>query len=705
MTDPIPSAFEEMIRDAVSQPLANPEFVNSLWTELAHSTVRRPTLGEKVASALRPAWRVAIPVALVLVILYATVGPQRVMAAVQTLFDYLPGVGAVQNLNRAKVLGKPVQLQQNGITVTVENLTATQERTWLRLKVEGWAPDPHWADTPEGQNHEPILSLPGQAAIVANNSDVYLGNVLFAEYQFAPLPSDADQVTLLLDQLPHTAFGSAPQDWRFTLTLRQATAQDMLPDAGIAPLSSPSYNGIRLSIVQVFQDADQTLLTIRLDTPTLNDSLDPAWTSQLSLRSLQGQIYPLTLQATQGDRTATFRTRAFHASQDMTLRLEQMFLIESQPTADSAPAFIFDPGPDAQIGKHWALNQVLESGRFRLHVVGADLETTPDSEPLLVFSVDRPGNDVRGVMLDCSSPLCLSAQTDDLALPMRHQFQPTVTLKGLPQEHLKISLGNLYYTVTGPWEAGWHAQGIPAPSQTATSRPSLQPLSTMVPSPTTPAQPDSPVALLQKNYRALYGQPGWVYVRSESIEPENSPDYQNETFGPAHAIDESWQYIDADGLIQQQVWIETSPDGRVWHKIARDGPTQVDFIAGTSIEDPSMVVRPQADPLSNSIENAQKYHLQFSQEKTTLEDRSCWLVRLATVFDPPTTIAPHAKQVSRSETRTWIDRETGQILQFQTVFTFVDGEEQAIQTMRYHIKERIDTPPQEILDLLKQVNP
>ena len=72
---------------------------------------------------------------------------------------------------------------------------------------------------------------------------------------------------------------------------------------------------------------------------------------------------------------------------------EALPVIEDFPV--DQPGFSFDPGPTPQIGQSWTLNETVNVGSFKLHVVGAKL--TAESVNL-VFEFEPAGN-VTGVML------------------------------------------------------------------------------------------------------------------------------------------------------------------------------------------------------------------------------------------------------------------------------------------------------------------
>jgi hypothetical protein len=211
--------------------------------------------------------------------------------------------------------------------------------------------------------------------------------------------------------------------------------------------------------------------------------------------------------------------------------------------------------------------------------------------------------------------------------------------------------------------------------------------------------------LLEKGFQTLYSQSGWIHVVYETIEQEDTENYQSgRLLGPSHSIGETWQYVEQDKTISKEVWIDKTIEGAIWQQIARDGKTQVNFTTGTANEDEKLVVKVHVENLPDLILRS-NYASDVNREETVLEGQPCLLITLASRFDPPIETAGIAQRVVQSESKTWIDQKSGLIRMVQTVSKLEDGSTLILQTMRYPVKERIDEPPQEVLDLLKRVNP
>jgi len=187
--------FEDKVRETVTMPQADPQFVSELWERLASQPARKLSVLDHLAAALHSRWMMPATALLILVVIFTALGPQRVLAAVQALFNYLPGVGHVSDIDQASLLSGSVSEERDGYTVTVENFVASPDRTWLRLKIEGWQEGTVLGK--QSSPHEAPSLLAGNGIVLQpNQSDIFVGDALSAEYQFAALPADKEEDTL-----------------------------------------------------------------------------------------------------------------------------------------------------------------------------------------------------------------------------------------------------------------------------------------------------------------------------------------------------------------------------------------------------------------------------------------------------------------------------------------------------------------------------
>jgi len=708
MPNKTPISIEEKIRAVTVLPEPSPAFVENLWQQLADLPQPRPSIGNRLSRLLQPSRLVPAAITLVMIVLFLLVGPQRVIAAIETLFNYLPGVGLVNHVDQAVILTEPILQERGEYTVTVENMVSSQERTWLRIKVDGWQESPDFISQPDRQPGWPYLQLSEGQTLQANQSDTYIGDALYAEYQFPPLPAGTKAVHLLLPQIPQTLQGEAPESWDFSLNLRQAEPKDSLPEAWSRPRTSPIVNGVSMQLLQIVQEADSTYLTIRFDTPTLNDTLSTDWFSQLSLKDAQGHIYPLRLVKSIGGRSALFQTRPFTGQENLHLHLNRLQLVD-EPQDGYAPGFTLDFGSAPQIGQRLPLDQTLKQGAHQIHIVGIVLESSKEGRPILAFELEPPAGNIQNVLLRCSQPICYQSAGKPSSIEGGTVPQPVIELKELPVGPLRIEMGLISYAVDGPWSIDWQPPLLMAGLRiqaTITAVPTTALSDTPVPVPTTNTSTipsylgilaDEVRALLEKGFQTLYGQAGWIHVVYE-----NEESYLNGvstlTFG------ETWQYMEPDGTISKQVWIEKTLDGAIRQKIARVGKTEVNFTTGIATENASLQSRAQIDNLPDLILQSKLAENVLKEEKI-VDGEPYQIITLQEHHDPAIEVTPLTKRVILDQFKTWINQETGLVWMTQIIYRFEDGTELISQSMRYSTMERINHPPQDVLDLLGQVIP
>lgn len=708
MPNESPISIEEKIWAVTVMPKPSPEFVENLWRQISDLPQPKPSIWDRLSRSFRPVWFTPAAVTLVLIMLFFSIGPQRVIAAIESLFSYLPGVGLVSDIDQAAILTEPVSKERDGYAITVENLVSSPERTWLRIKVDGWYESYDSTYHSDRQPDWPYLQLSDGQAIQANQSDTYIGDALYAEYQFPPLPAGTKAVHLQLPQIPQTLKGEAPENWDFSLNLRQARPKDSLPEAWSKPRASPMVNGVSMQLLQIVQEVDSTYLTIRLDTPTLNDTLSTDWFSQLSLKDAQGHIYPLRFEKDLGGRSAVFQTRSFTGEEKLHLQLNRLLLV-NEPQDSFAPGFILDFGSASHIGQHLSLDQTLKQGAHQIHIIGVVLENNQEGRPVLAFEIEAPAGDIQNVLLRCSQPICDQSTGKLSNIESGAVPQPVIELKELPEEPLHVELGLISYVIDGPWSIDWQPPLLTASlltQTTITAVPKTALSDTPVPAPTTNTSTislylgtlaDEVRALLEKGFQTLYGQAGWIHVVYENEE-------SNVNSGLMCELGETWQYMETDGSISKQVWIEKTPDGAICQKIAREGKTEVNFTTGTAVENTSLQTKAQIDSLPDWILRYRKAE-NVLREESVVDGQPYLIITLQDHHNPPIIVTMHPKRVTLSQSKTWINQETGLIWMTQITYQYEDGTEETLQTMRYPLMERVSDPPQEVLDLLEQVLP
>lgn len=703
MTKSSSLSIEEKVRQATLTPAPRPEFSEELWQRIVTHPRPKPSPSRGLTHLFaRPVWAAAV-ILLVVMLGIAVVGPQKVVAAFRSLLGYVPGIGFVQNTHTIRMVEVPVRVERDGVVVTVESGLVDAQGVHLNLKVVGLPTSKLLADPLSHENKgQPYLQLPSGQHIPLISGLSSRGKETNAKYLFGVVPPDVDQVVLVLPNLPGLEKGEAIEDWQIPLQLRNLNQKDQITASLPIEVVSEKRNGVALVLEEVAQDVDYTILKVHLDTGNSTISPNNEWWKQLSLSDQDGKIYPLTDMQTVDLNNETIRvlkTTAMSGTERLSLTLRELELSVSFPNPEGAPGFRFDPGRSPQIGQRWDLNQTIEANNYKLHFLQVEMIQEEQGGVLFRFALDpQPG--LSTLLLGCGfQDSCGGGGAS--VWPGVGPLITDLSFKRIPNEPFSVRVGTLMVSVDGPWQVTW--QPLPL-SPEVLARPTATPRQTPIPPMPTPTAviqqsvAEKVLPLLEKGFSALYGKPGWVHIISENIEADNSG-----FLGPKHTIGEYWQHVDADGKIIKKALVVKDPNGAVWQTIARVGGKQVNFTAKTAMEDPSLIEQAQRDPLPEHIENDIHQGAQVLMEETDLDGKPCYLITEIYDYNPPVHYEGTEMTVARTELKTWIEQETGHILVRERIDHLADGRSIVSQHLRTLAQERVDSPPQEILYYLNQV--
>lgn len=229
MIDWMPTTqFEENVRLSFGVPEIRSEFVKQLLAEIN----QRASDGQQKTPPLRrfkPVWTAALVLLSIVLIVVLAMGPQRVYAAFQQLFGYIPGVGIVDQSSSLRVLAEPVSLTREGVTVSVDQVILTGTETRLNFGVSG----------------VPLSAYPKEEAVTGCIQPEYLrlpdGTQLNVN---EPIPANVDEATFILPCIFNTLPGTVPTDWELPLRFIEVP-----PDFTIIPVMAVTTETV--SITQV----------------------------------------------------------------------------------------------------------------------------------------------------------------------------------------------------------------------------------------------------------------------------------------------------------------------------------------------------------------------------------------------------------------------------------------------------------------------
>ncbi len=699
-------------------------------------------------------WAAALlAVLLALILLFAAVGPARVIAAVRGLFGYVPNVGFVEQpqavlqatvavehprlstaTTQAALLatdvpaaveepGLPSQ-EQSGITVAVTEAVAEADRLVIVTKVTGLPNDlfsfeharalgAYVDEHPDDPVQEQIR-LPDGTLLDHNyrgggncgGEGDAVTSWLTCKSVYAPLPQGVTEFTLEIGRLPNALPGELPEDWRLPVRLEPA-AQVVAPQE--PGLVSDKVNGLTLLLLKAAQTPSETAFQFGMEWEGQNRMV--GHTAPITLRDSAGRYYLLYGGSDSGSYTnenpnftslSSMVTTPIRSTEPLTFSLDWAAVSVFGANAPGA-SFTFDPGPSPQIGQEWALDQPLQVGDLSMKVVAARLKQDPSGQYSLEFDLHAP-EDVYGLTLFPRDADSVGASTGvDRA---RNVLVSIVLLNGIPTGPITLDAQEASLHVTGSWQIVWAPEKMSFPLAAGPT-----------PAPTRLAPPlelaaDQPLlqevqALLDQGYASFRQGPGWVHVVKETRSEPGSGmlDTGEGPLQPPLTTNEEWYQVDAQGLSSVNAYLSYDPDGKLVSASFQNGTVHFSLPDARGGISPDVFV--SAPALDNNLLNTLSYRLsqgqEFQQEEVELDGKPCLLFTLPDRFDPPQAQWGETEPVKESAYQVWIDRETGRVVQSGTRITYVDGSSRYSYLYKLLKIELVDQPSQDVMDLLNSV--
>lgn len=367
--------LEDQIREVVRVPDPNPEFAAHLRGRLASLSVTpaRPRF------RLNLAWGLGIALA-VLVIAASLPGAA---SAIRQLFGFIPGIGPVEQGTAQKVLEAPVMVTRDGVTLTIEQVIAYDDRVELSYRVDGLpaGQEPTGADACGGPDMYPVLSLPDGSQVPAEPMALG-GEMLAAGYRMghgfdAAFPAEASGATFHLKCLQNAQPGAAPEDWAVPFQLAAAPTDQpvgKLLEPGNAPVVvEPAGVDTSFTFLGGALHDDGYHFFFRFSAADTAPDFMTARPAAMYLIDSSGQRVDLinTLPWSPFEAVDIWEYRAAMppAPGPVTVHIDGVAVYY----LGQAAAFEFAPGEDAQVGQTWVLDERFTIGGHDLTVSSAEM--------------------------------------------------------------------------------------------------------------------------------------------------------------------------------------------------------------------------------------------------------------------------------------------------------------------------------------------
>lgn len=483
-----------------------PEDIN-LWPNISVQLERKSQM-------FKPRSR---PIVVIMATLLSLLVLSGVTFALGNALGYLPGVGLVENNSGIRILASPSSVTREGITVTVSQALVYQDHVELSYTVDGIAElydsgkdmcssnhsnNDFWSDA------DAELRLPDGTVVRRDYEGKYQSqniNVMKPVYAVS-VPSNVTEITMLLQCIPFTKLGTAPENWEIPFQLVAipagtvvgepvvdvyATSKPIIPESAssiddvIDPVNatgsvpSPVVTMTLTRIIPV--DPDKMVVYLSLNMEEKDPSLVSIMPLDVYMIDSQGQKTRMRgnyLWQPFEHRVGSefeFTTQAKPAAGPLTIVVEKAVAYYAPGHVDpslvkpSDLEFTFEVGENPQFGQTWALNNTIEIAGYPIRVTSArainwDEVKTPsyidgsqgyeygymftvETDPSIKFSTEMD------IMFE--SPLCRETNGNSLIPTGSTQHYAQLCRNAYPNGQVKVQIWQLAVLVENTWQATW----------------------------------------------------------------------------------------------------------------------------------------------------------------------------------------------------------------------------------------------------------
>lgn len=431
----------------------------------------------------------ARPILLILTILLALTLLSGVAYAIGRLTGFIPGIGFVET-SALRVLAEPVAVTRDGITVSIEQVVLSADKTVVVYKVEGIPADAYSNGENTGvssYSHTTVVPLEETPEVVTPiienahscNAVIRLlppdGSILGMRYSegrgwgsegsdwisgfevrivYGPFPKDVNEATFIMSCVDGTTPGRLPEHWEVPLRFVPAP-----PDMNILPVvdvasstTAPDASQSAMSIEKVIETADGYIAIGKFRSIGLPlNAKAQRLSNWMKITDANGQMVeaapffdmdPLNVF---GEFPWGYEIKGKHHAWPLTFTIDAVTVLFDHQTTK----FEFDAGPNPQVGQKWSLDKDVQLAGYVIRVVS--IERTPKGYSF-IFKADQ---NVTSITAETKGfpPISGSGWNDgygngDLFFAIEFGGEP-------PSGKLTIELGWLQADIHGPWQAKW----------------------------------------------------------------------------------------------------------------------------------------------------------------------------------------------------------------------------------------------------------
>lgn len=212
----ITQEVEDKIRIAFHIQDMRPEFSLQMQEKISESAHK---IKKKQSTPIRwkKSWSIAFSLVGILMIIILTVGPSKVIASVQKLFGYVPGLGVLEQGSSIRMLSNEFKDTRDEIRLSISEGYFTNEKSILIYSFENipYSVLSH-DENVVGCSDFPYLILPDGTRISTISS---WGSGNQSHITLPPVPENINNFTFVLPCILNSLPGLAPENWEITLSI------------------------------------------------------------------------------------------------------------------------------------------------------------------------------------------------------------------------------------------------------------------------------------------------------------------------------------------------------------------------------------------------------------------------------------------------------------------------------------------------------
>jgi len=447
-----------------------------------------PTVAARLErNSIRNALR-ARPVVTMLLVLLALMLLSGVVYAIGKVAGYIPGVGIVDQNLPLRALAEPVSVTRDGISLMIEQVVLSADKTVVIYKVEGISADAYASETEESSDVSSYSSavVPLEETPQSSSKPIYVDDTCLSEEQlvlpdgsvlplqtgegsgwssgfenrqvYGPLPMDINEATFVLSCIPQTKPGKLPENWEVPLHFISAS-----PDMKLLPvleLTVPADEHQNPMILERAIETDNGYILIgkfrSIGLP--EHAVAYGGRNFLKITDANGKVVNavhangMDVDTKFGEFGLAYEIKGKDHAWPLTLVIEKVIVLFDQQVTE----FEFDTGSNPQVGQTWILHPDIQLMGYTIHEVA--IERTEkgysfriQSDPDVIMIVPE----IKGF------PASSASGGDDGFGRGEIRFQLDYKDE-MPFGKLTVRFGELQAMLHGPWSLQWQPENISA---------------------------------------------------------------------------------------------------------------------------------------------------------------------------------------------------------------------------------------------------